>query len=261
MHSRKKTNSPTAPINMEITLGCQEIRESFDINTAITAQKIIANKIKFEDRIRPSDIKMIVSLDASYWKNSTEKGVGVAVALSYPELEMVDCFVTIRKVCVPYIPGLLAFREMYLLTPSLINLWKNVKPDVVFVDGHGYAHPRFAGLATHIGVVFNIPTIGIAKKRLVGQEVQRGSEYILAYKDRIVGKILPLNNKKFYISVGSNITLDESVEIVKRTVKGKHIVPNSIADKISKNMRKKYSIVKLDDILIEECKKDLLEKI
>jgi len=246
---------------MEITLDCQEIREHFDINTAIATQKIIASKIKFEDKIRPSDIKTIMSLDASYWKNNIEKGVGVAVALSYPELEMVDCFITIRRVCIPYIPGLLAFREMYLLTPSLINLWKKVKPDVIFVDGHGYAHPRFAGLATHIGVVFNVPTIGIAKKRLIGQEVQYGGEQVLVYKDRIVGKILSLNNKKFYVSVGSRITLDGSVEIVKQTIKGKHIVPNSIADKISKSVRKKYSAMKFDDILIEECKKDFLEKI
>ncbi|MDP8002829.1 MAG: endonuclease V [Caldisphaera sp.] len=242
---------------------CESIRKSFNIDKAIYIQKeIISKKINFNGKkLNDLNGKIIAAVDASYWGYKEGKGIGIAVSFGYPEFNIIDCFATLSHVCIPYIPGLLAFREMYLLTPSLLNLIKRSKPDLIFVDGHGYAHPRFAGIASHIGVVFNIPTIGIAKKRLVGNEVKRNDNYELIYKDKIVGKILLINNKRIYISIGSNISLEDSFNIAKSMIYNNSIKPIYMADKISKIARKLYSDSIIKETKIIDCKKELIEKI
>ncbi|AFZ70277.1 deoxyinosine 3'endonuclease (endonuclease V) [Caldisphaera lagunensis DSM 15908] len=226
---------------------CVGIRENFNVSIAINDQILFSKKINLNDFINIRDIenKVIAAVDASYTKN--DLGIGVAIAFEYPSYNIIDCELIARKVCIPYIPGLLAFREMYLISTPLLKLLKKVKPQVLFVDGHGYAHPRFAGIATHIGIVFDIPTIGIAKKKLVGEEVVENNELYLRFKDRLVSKILLINNKKIYVSPGNKISLENSFNITKLMI-GKFNLPIPIylADKLSKIAKRNLEVSYLD---------------
>jgi deoxyribonuclease V len=89
------------------------------------------------------------------------------VMLKYPSLELVECQIARIPTTMPYIPGFLSFREY----PALLAAWEQLsrKPDLLFVDGHGISHPRRLGVASHFGLLVDVPTIGVAKKRLCGK--------------------------------------------------------------------------------------------
>lgn len=145
-------------------------------------------------------------------------------------LRVVDRAVVKDEIPFPYIPGLLSFREM----PMLVKAWEKLKtkPDLVVVDGVGIAHPRRMGIATHLGLALNIPTIGCAKSVLTGEHGRLGEEpgalsYMKA-KDtgEVIGAALRTKRrvKPVYVSPGHLITLEESVDIVKNGVL-KHRLP------------------------------------
>lgn len=96
------------------------------------------------------------------------------VLLKYPSLELVEYKVARIATTMPYIPGFLSFREY----PALLAAWEMLsqKPDLVFVDGHGISHPRRLGVASHFGLLVDVPTIGVAKKRLCGKFEPLSSE-------------------------------------------------------------------------------------
>lgn len=136
------------------------------------------------------------------------------------------------EVSVPYVPGFLAFRELPLLAAALELL--PAKPDVVLVDGHGYAHPRRAGIATHLGVALDVPTVGVAKKKLVGREVEAGGRILLVDGGEVVGEVLLCGRRKLYVSAGHRVTLDDAVKLVKKLLEGEHVDVMSEADAFSK---------------------------
>ena len=161
-----------------------------------------------------------------------------------------------RRVCIPYVPGLLAFREMAVLAPALLALSREVKPDLVIVDGHGIAHPRRAGIASHVGVVFNVPSIGVAKKRLYGSEVERGGLRILVdQRGAPIAALLMRGRSKIYVSPGHRITLESSIKLITSMwKKGKLPEPTRLADRVSKEIRAKMSPPPLhSDILGIQC--------
>ena len=110
----------------------------------------------------------------------------------------------------PYVPGFLGFRE----APALVSAYNKLetKPDLILVDGHGISHPRGLGIASHVGVLLNVPTIGVAKSLLVGEVI--GDD--LVYKDQVIGKALVTKKgaKPLYISTGHRVSLNTAVEIV-----------------------------------------------
>ena len=139
----------------------------------------------------------------------------------------------------PYIPGLLSFREI----PAIIKVMEKLThlPDLLMVDGHGIAHPRRMGIAAHLGVITNMPSIGVAKKRLTGQFEQpqsaKFSESKLYYKDELIGVVLQSRErtKPIFISPGNMIDIRSSLEIVKSCIiKHKLPEPTRLADKLSK---------------------------
>ncbi len=146
------------------------------------------------------------------------------VVLGADTLRMVDHSVVKREIPFPYIPGLLSFREI----PMLLDAWEKLrtKPDVLVVDGVGIAHPRRLGIATHLGLVLDIPTIGCAKSVLVGEFKEPKDEfgdfsYMYDPKTKeVIGAALrsKAGVKPIFISPGNLITLEESIEIVKQCI-------------------------------------------
>ncbi len=134
------------------------------------------------------------------------------VVLNFPDLQIVDGVVTESKVRFPYIPGYLSFREIPPLLVAFARL--QTEPDLVIVDGQGIAHPRRFGLASHLGLVLNRPTIGCAKSRLCGQYTEpdkvKGAYSPLFDKDEIIGTVLRTrtNVSVVFVSIGHNISLD-----------------------------------------------------
>ena len=188
--------------------------------------------------------KIIAGTDVSYNMGSNILFSGVVV-LKFPECEIIEKHIKTKEVKFPYIPGLLSFRE----TPALIDAFCDVEnePDVIFVDGQGVAHPRYFGIASHIGVLLNIPTIGVAKSILCGKEKEkiikkRGEQTDLIFENRIVGKILVTKDDEepVVVSVGHKITLEEAVYLTLKTSLGFRIPePTRIAHNIVNEERRK----------------------
>lgn len=173
---------------------------------------------------------LIAGADVSTERYAT-KGYAGLVTLSYPELKEVDESIVKDKIPFPYIPGLLSFREV----PMLVKAWGRLttKPDVILVDGVGIAHPRRMGIATHLGMVLNIPTIGCAKSVLTGTYEEPPEEpgsvsflYDTALQSEIIGAAVRTKRgvKPVFVSAGYLITLEEALEIVQHCVR-KHRLP------------------------------------
>lgn len=182
----------------------------FNIEKAKEAQKILG-KLALIEPIDVDSIDVVVGLDVSY-RNSN--AVAAAVAYSVYEKKIVDFDVAFQLVKIPYIPGLLAFREapvMFLALKKLVTRIKRV--NVIMINGHGLAHPRKCGIATHIGVVMNMPTIGVAKRLLYGKIISIGDNLAIAVEDAIVGYVVNRKGHRIYISVGHKITAEDALKI------------------------------------------------
>ncbi len=207
-------------------------------------QLIIRDLIEEQD-IDLSSIKTIAGVDVSY---KGEIGIGVMVTIDFRSMEVVEKVISKSKVSFPYIPGFLAFREIPIIIDTF-NL-ANITPDIIIVDGQGIAHPRRAGIATHLGTILQKPTIGCAKSLLYGEYVDppniQGYEtdIIDPITKTVIGKAVKtkLSAKPVFISVGNYITLEKSVEIVKKlseTINCRLPIVTFLADSISKEERRK----------------------
>ncbi len=140
--------------------------------------------------------------------------------LSFPGLELVEEATAVRPMDFPYVPGLLAFREV----PAILDAYAKlaVEPDVLLVDGHGRAHPRRFGVACHLGVELDRPAVGVGKSRLVGRHREpgprRGARTRLVDGDELLGACLRTRDgvKPVYVSVGHRVALDDAVRLVLR---------------------------------------------
>lgn len=211
-----------------------------DINRAIDLQRKLSEKVLSElssfRSIELDKVKYVVGVDAAY---NRDLMVGVAVAIDFENRHLLTYSVVKKKTPMSYIPGLLAFRE----APAYIAAIKKlpIKPNVIFVDGHGLSHPRALGIATHIGLVLDKPTIGIAKKKLYGEIVEdRGKRYIIAHGYR-VAQIIVHKGKELYVSIGYKISLESAVRLTLHFLDQKHRLPLPIAlaDSLSKKLAKR----------------------
>lgn len=186
---------------------------------------MLQNQLRERIRITPygKKIKNVGGADVSM-NRFAKHGYAGFVTLSFPILEMIDHNVVESEIVFPYIPGLLSFREI----PMLLKAWGElkIKPDLLLVDGVGIAHPRRMGIATHLGLLLNIPTIGCAKNVLYGvyeepPNVAGSFSYLVDPKTKeIIGAALrtKINVKPIFISPGNLITVDESINIVKKCI-------------------------------------------
>jgi deoxyribonuclease V len=149
---------------------------------------------------------------------------GAVVVLEYPGLNLVEVSVIRGTVNFPYIPGLLSFREAPLVLRAFQAL--ETTPDLVLVDGQGIAHPRRIGLASHLGLFLDVPTIGCAKSRLCGSHevpgIEAGEYTELMDKQEIIGVVLrtKVRTKPVYVSIGHRIDLPTAVYWVRECCKG-----------------------------------------
>jgi deoxyribonuclease V len=179
------------------------------------AQKVIKKNLI-------SKVEYIAGLDVSILPDNS--GRAAVVVLKYPELEPVEIKTVVERVSFPYIPGLLSFREIPALVSVLSKL--SLEPDILYVDGQGIAHPRRFGLASHIGLMVDKPTIGCAKSLLCGSYQPVGEnpgEYSdVTDKDEIIGVALRtrLKSKPMLISIGHKVDLPASIKWVINTSKG-----------------------------------------
>lgn len=196
----------------------------------IKLQKELAKKIIANDDF-DSNVEFICGVDVSYRKKIAYCS---AVIINKENFEIIETVRSKSEIKNPYIPGLFILRES---APILHTLRLITRPfQLLLVDGHGVLHPRRCGLACYIGIVTNIPTIGVAKSLLCGG-VQ--PDNFVTHKGEILGYALKSNEnskKVAYISVGHKISLLTSIELVKSITKTNQFIPEPlrIADKLSK---------------------------
>lgn len=166
---------------------------------------------------RPARPQLIAGLDVTYATDCARLAAAVVV-LDAKTLTEVERQIVLGEARFPYVPGLLAFRELPALAEALRAL-ENV-PDVLVADGYGTAHPRRFGLACHLGVLTGLPTIGVAKTAFVGKYVDpppmRGAAADLVYEGDVVGRVLRTQDgvKPVFVSVGHRFDLDAACELV-----------------------------------------------
>jgi len=160
-------------------------------------------------------VTTVAGVDAGYRDDMARAAV---VVLTYPGLEVTDYATADRPVTFPYIPGLLTFRE----APAVLDAMEKLTtlPDLLIFDGQGIAHPRRLGIASHIGVLLDMPAIGCAKSRLCGRheepDSEKGSHVPLIHNGDIIGAVTRTRNnvKPVFVSPGHRIDLPTSVEYV-----------------------------------------------
>ncbi|WP_029685813.1 deoxyribonuclease V [Tatumella saanichensis] len=181
--------------------------------------------------------RLIAGGDTGFEQNGTIAR-GVIVLLQWPSLEVVEFRVARVPVTLPYIPGYLSFREC----PALLSAWQQLsqQPDMMFIDGQGIAHPRGLGLASHFGVIADIPVIGVAKRRLCGDYEppgpQPGDCQPLTFRGSQTGWVM--RNKArclpLFISPGHKISLQSARHWTERCLRGYRLPePTRIADAIA----------------------------
>jgi deoxyribonuclease V len=205
-----------------------EIQQLHDWNLSPTAavalQKKLAQHIDVRPTITLEQIKLIAGVDVSFNRYNPLFTAGVVI-LRADTLEVVESAWAQHIVTFPYIPGLLSFREIPVLTEALSKITS--EPDVLVVDGQGIAHPRRLGIATHLGLVLQRPTIGVAKSILAGHlspmaNPQPGMTADLIDHDEIIGQALwtKKRSKPVYISPGHLINQSSATHIVQACLRG-----------------------------------------
>ena len=186
-----------------------------DIAKARALQTQLATQVVIEDDFGP--LKHIAGVDVGFEADGTITRAA-AVLLDATSLRPVADIVARLPTRMPYIPGLLSFRELPAVLEALAGLPQ--QPVMIFVDGQGIAHPRGLGIAAHLGVTLGLPTIGVAKSILVGRHdalgEQRGAKADLVYRGRVIGTVLrsKLKVKPLIVSPGYRVSIATAADLV-----------------------------------------------
>ncbi len=203
---------------------------------AKAVQQALRGRVITEGDLPP--LRRIAGVDVHYAERLGLAWAAVAV-LDAASLELVESALASVPVSFPYIPGYLSFRETPAVLAALPLL--SERPDLLMVDGQGLAHPRRFGIACHIGLLVDIPTVGVAKSRLVGAYEQpapeRGSASPLTARGERIGTVLRTRDgvNPLFVSVGHRIGLEAATDLVLATTRGRRLPePTRIADLLSR---------------------------
>ncbi len=179
-------------------------------------------------------IELIAGIDQAFVKDKVISAVVVCDAKTF---EPVEKKFAVVKASMPYIPEFLSYRESPAAVEAFNKLEK--KPDILIVDAHGIAHPRALGMASHLGLLLDIPAIGLAKKLLIGKPK---NEKII-YNEKIIGQevITKEYSKPIYVSIGHKVSLKTAVNLIKKCIKFPHKLPEPLylAHRYSNKIREK----------------------
>lgn len=209
---------------------------SWDVtpDEAIAIQQRLRHLLDAAPPVALDSVHTIAGIDASY----TTVGRAAIVVLTYPDLQLVEQVTAVRESVFPYVPGLLSFREGPVVEDAMRKL--TIQPDLLMFDGQGHAHPRRMGIASHMGLNLDRPSIGCAKSRLVGRYTDpgpnAGDRSPLVDRGETIGVVLrskPRTNPLF-ISHGYRITLEDSLQVVLQCLRGYRLPePTRLADKLA----------------------------
>ena len=208
----------------------------------IKEARAIQKRLSTQVVIKPltQEPHLIAGVDAAFFDNQI---VAVAVLYRFPELTLLTSTYVVETVTFDYVPGLLSFREGPAIIKALEKL--SPEPDLILFDGQGIAHPCGMGIASHLGVLLDIPTIGVAKSRLVGTYYEPGPEKGLSspllFHGKTVGAVLRTRTrvKPVFVSPGHKINIAHSVPLVLNcTTRYRLPEPTKVADNLTKKLKK-----------------------
>jgi deoxyribonuclease V len=189
---------------------------------AIQIQRALAAKLSERDEL--GDLRFVAGIDVGFEGENNQTARAAVVVLKFPALALIDYAVARLPVTFPYIPGLLAFREIPVVLQALAKL--KTEPDAFIVDGQGRAHPRRLGIASHLGVLLDRVTIGCAKSILCGKAKEPanrvGAWSPLIDREETIGAAVRMrvNTTPVYVSVGHRISLEHAIDVVLKCGKG-----------------------------------------
>ena len=206
------------------------------VEEAIAIQERLRYQVISSDQLK-QPVQYVAGVDMGFESNGTISRAAVAV-LSFPDLQVVETSLAYRPTSFPYIPGFLSFREIPAVLDALEKI--QITPDIILCDGQGIAHPRRLGIASHLGVILDMPTIGVAKSLLIGKHEElpntKGSWQPLIHKGETIGAVLRTRQgvKPVYVSIGHQISLTTAIEYV-LSCTPKYRLPETtrIADKLA----------------------------
>lgn len=203
-----------------------EIKRLHDWDLSYSQARELQNSLACKVEFKPvkKKPKLVAGIDCalsgspkSFRGRGAKRIYAAVVVLKLPDFELIETTGAETELTFPYIPGLLSFREAPVCIAAVKKL-RN-RPDVFMIDGQGIAHPRRLGLAAHLGLFFDTPTIGCAKSRLIGEykepPAQKGTYSPLMDKEEIIGAVLRTRNnvKPVFVSVGNKCLLEDAIEI------------------------------------------------
>jgi deoxyribonuclease V len=222
-------------------------------------QKKLRTKWEGEDRL--PEIKTVAGLDAAFILSGSQalkrrphsnalreanRAIGGVVVFRFPEMEEIERVHAVAPLRFPYVPGLLSFREIPVLVAALKKLKR--MPDLVFCDGHGYAHPRRMGLASHLGILLDRPTIGCAKSILIGTHgklAEKAGSWVALLDEKAGGERVGAavrtreGVKPVYVSQGHRVSLDSAIRLTLAVTDGVRIPrPTRAADRMVSEVKR-----------------------
>jgi len=188
---------------------------SWDVSAAEAREIQVQLSSRVVDYDRLGEIRRVGGVDIGFREGGRVTRAAVVV-LSFPELELLDHRIVEQATRFPYLPGLLSFREVPAALEAMGRLESS--PDLLLCDGQGKAHPRRFGLACHLGILTDLPSIGVAKSRLVGVSealpLEKGAWVPLRDNDQTIGAVLRTRSgvRPVYVSVGHRVSLRTAIE-------------------------------------------------
>lgn len=238
---------------------CEGVRGSFSYERAVRAQKELSTRVVLRP---PPELaaRVVIAVDAAYWGPREIYGVAVAIAMEW-ERGVVGCKEAVGPVCVPYVPGLLAFREASLMGPAVRALRPYLANGLLLVDGHGIAHPRRFGIASHLGVTLSMPSIGVAKRLLYGRVEDCSLGRCIVAGGDVIGVELDSSGRPIYVSPGNMVDVASAAFLVKSMLRPGVLLPLplQIADAITKFERRRLAGTSPTTLDVKDCEGEVIE--